>query len=348
MASKFASVSIALVLAAAFTLVGCGSDDEATKPGIVNEIVDSISTTVAKNLGEASLAKATPIEDKTEEPTKLLTEIADLELVGSKLYGVFDGGVIIYDFTSDSYEVMPSFEKLNAVEFHEEKVYVGGDNLYTVGDTILNRCDEEFEGAITSLYSYGYSLMVGTESGLYTTGLFGHDLLLDDVEVSAITADESGLWVGTKGEGLYRWDGEEFQKRYLLRDTTIFDTVNTLDFNHRHLYAGTNNGLHIFDGGRWTTLTALDGLPSDNVTTIDASAWVVYIGTDAGVISYFNGDFIPVKKMEESIVRDICLNGRKVIAATDYDGIVMKSGNVIKTIVPVDDGMNFDILSLIP
>jgi len=210
------------------------------------------------------------------------------------------------------------------------------------------RCEEEFEGAITSLYSYGYSLMVGTESGLYTTGLFGHDLLYDDIEVTAITADESGLWVGTNGEGLYRWDGEEFQKRYLLRDTAIFDTVNTLDFNHRHLYVGTNNGFHIFDGGCWTTLTALDGLPSDNVTTVNASAWVIYIGTDAGVISYFNGDFIPVKKMEESIVRDICLDGRKVIAATDFDGIVMKSGNVIKTIVPVDNGMNFDVLSLIP
>lgn len=347
MTSKFTTISFVLVLATASVFVGCSSDEQAANPGLVNEIVDSISTTVAKNLGEAALAKA-PIENAKEEPVKLLTEIADLELVGSKLYGVFDGGVVVYDLDNKSYEVIPSGEKLNAVVWHADEVYVGGENLYTVGDTTLSRCDDEFDGAITSLFSYGYRLMVGTETGLYSTGLFGHELVYDDVEVSAITADESGLWVGTKGEGLYRWDGEEFQKRFLLRDTAVFDTVNTLDFNHRHVYVGTKNGLHIFDGGQWTTLTALDGLPADNVTTIDASGWVVYVGTDAGVISYFNGDFIPVKNMEETIVRDICRDGRKVFAATDYDGILMKSGNMVKTIVPVDGGMSFDVLSLIP
>ncbi len=333
---------------ASLMFVGCGSDNEAANPGIAHEIVDSISTTVARNLSEAELATTTPLEADQPEEVKMITEIADVQLVGSKLYGVFNGGVVVYNFEDKTYAVIPAGEKLNAVALHEEKVYVGGDNLYTVKDSVLEAVEEDFEGVITDLYSYGYRLMVGTKSGLYSTGIFGDELLFDGIEVSAMAADESGLWVGTLGEGLYRWDGEDFQKRYLRRDTSLFDIVNTLDFNHRHLYVGTPNGFHIFNGGSWQTLTNLDGLPADNVTDVDASQWVVYLSTDGGVISYFNGDFIPVNKLEETCATALAVEGRKVIAATDYDGIIMKSGSVVKTIVPADAGMNFNILSLIP
>jgi hypothetical protein len=341
-------IVIGTLLMLGMLLTGCGSDEQAANPGIVHEIADSISTTVAKNLNEATLAKTTPLEAESAGSVKLISEIADLQLVGSRLFGVFDGGVVVYDFDNKTYTVIPAGEKLRAAAYHEEKVYVGGDNLYTVNDTILEPVDGSFEGAITSLFSYGYRLMVGTEAGLYSTGIFGHELLFDGITVSAMAADESGLWVGSLGEGLYRWDGEDFRQRYLRRDTSLFDSVNTLAFNHRHLYVGTGNGLHIFDGGRWQTLTTDDGLLSNNVRTIDASGWVVYFGTDAGVISYFNGDFIPVDKLEETVATALVVDGRKVVAATDFDGIVMKSGGVLRTLVPADNGMNFDVVSLIP
>ena len=46
-------------------------------------------------------------------------------------------------------------------------------------------------------------------------------------------------------------------------------------------------------------------------------------------------------------VNVIQLRGRKLIAATDYEGILMKSGNVFRTLVqPVAD-TNVNILSLI-
>lgn len=348
MFSKFNFTIFGLLVLAALLIAGCGSDDEATNPGIVNEIVDSISNTVAASLNEASLARTTPIEPTTEEAVKLITEIADLELVDSKLYGVFNGGVAIYDFANKSYSIIPSGEKLRAVAHHEGQVYVGGTNLYTVNDSTLERLDNEFEGVITTLYSYGYRLMVGTECGLYSAGMFGNELLFDEIPVSAIAADESGLWIGTEGEGLYRWDGGDFTKRFLRRDTALFDTVNTLDFNHSHLYVGTVNGFHIYDGGSWKTLTNLDGLPADNVVSVDASEWVVYVGTDEGVVSYFNGDVIQVNKLEETRADALCVDGRRIIAGTEYEGIVMKSGRVFKTLVPVDDGMNFDVLSLVP
>ena len=53
-------------------------------------------------------------------------------------------------------------------------------------------------------------------------------------------------------------------------------------------------------------------------------------------------------KMEETRADALLVDGRRVIAGTEYEGIVMKSGRVFKTLVPVDDGMNFDVLSLVP
>ena len=245
----------------------------------------------------------------------------------------FDGGVIVYDFENKSYSIIPSGEKLSSVALHEEKVYVGGANLYTINDSTLEKVDEEFEGVVTNLFSYGYRLMVGTECGLYSTGIFGHELLFDGITVSAITADEDGLWIGTQGEGLYRWDGERFRKRFLLRDSTLFDFVNSLAYNHQHLYVGTDKGLHIFDGGRWENLSAADGLPSDFVRDIDASQWVVYIATDAGVTSYFNGDFMPVDKLEDKNVSVVSVRKGRIIAGTDRDGILYKTNNILKTLV---------------
>jgi ligand-binding sensor domain-containing protein len=155
--------------------------------------------------------------------------------------------------------------------------------------------------------------------------------------ISAVTADGSGLWVGTSGQGLYRWDGEEFAKRYLARDSSLFYYVNCLAFNHDHLYVGTDSGMFIFDGGRWKTLTAEDGLPSDYIKDIDATTWVVYVATEAGVTSYFNGDIMPVKKLADKEVNSLVLLGRKVIVGTDYEGVLVKSGPALRTLIDPTD-----------
>jgi len=346
--SSFGMMAVTL-LVSVFLLINCTTESKSKKTSIVDEVVDSLTATVAASLSETSLATTASVTDTTTETgsVNLISQIADFIIVEPKLYAVFDGGVIVYDFEKKSHSIIQAGEKLEAVVVHEGKVYVGGLYLYRLNDSTLERLDDEFEGAITCLYSYGYRLMVGTGYGLYSKSIFGRELLFDDVTVSAIVADENGLWIGTNGQGLYRWDGEDFRKRYLLRDPAMFDTVNTLDFNHRLLYVGSTNGLHIYNGGRWENLNTLDGLPSNNVQTIDASAWVIYIGTNEGVISYFNGDFMPVKKLADKQVNVIRLRGRKLIAATEYEGILLKSGNVLRTLIqPVAD-TNLNVLTLI-
>ncbi|MBN1211330.1 MAG: hypothetical protein JXA92_02025 [candidate division Zixibacteria bacterium] len=320
---------------AVFLIVGCTSNDPAPKSGLVKEVVDSIGSAFVQNVLETALVQNVAAVDTVveEAPEGAIIDIADMIIYGSKMYAVFDGGVIVYDFLNKEQQVIRVDDRLEAITVHEDKIFVGGSDLYTVNDNSLEKVEEQFEGTVTSLYSYGFRLMVGTTTGLYSTGVFGKELLFDDITVTALVSDESGIWVGTDGQGLYRWDGEEFHERFLLRDSTLFDRVNTLAFNHQHLYVGTDNGLHIYDGGRWENLSVSDGLPSDFVRDIDASQWVVYIATDKGVTSYFNGDFMAVDKLEDKDVSVVAIRKGRIIAGTDREGILYKTNNTLKTLV---------------
>ncbi|MDD3732618.1 MAG: hypothetical protein PHU88_09615 [candidate division Zixibacteria bacterium] len=334
MKRKTLSKGLLGIMILALVLGGCSSDQTKPESNFVKEVTDSIGNALVKNVLESTLVKkASAVDTNHVDKAGQSGQVTAIAIVNSRLYAVLDGGVVVYDFSNKSQKFIPVEDDLKALAVHEGKLFVGGANLYAIEDNKPVKTDDAFEGAITSLYGYGPRLMVGTTTGLYAVGIFGREHLFDDVSVTALTADENGLWVGTSGQGLYRWDGENFQKRFLLRDTTLFDSVNTLAFRYQHLYVGTNNGLHIYDGGRWENLTTADGLPSNNVRSIDVSEWVIYAATDRGMISCFNGDMEPVMKLEDMNIRLVKIYRGRVIAVTDRGSILYKSGNVLKTLI---------------
>lgn len=340
--------AVLLLAASPAILVSCEAENEPKKLSIVDEIVDSLSAALATVAQpDEVIERVVPFGDTgNEEALEQINEVADIVVLGSKMYGASDGGLIVYDFVDKTHFVAAVDDRLEAVVVHNGTVYVGGVYLYTLDDSSLTRHVDEFTGAITRLYSYDNRLIVGTSCGLFSKSVLGHELLMDDITVSAIAADNDGLWVGSSGQGLYRWDGERFQKRYLIRDPALFDNINALDFKHDHLYVGSDNGLHIHDGGRWETMTTLEGLPSNNVTAVDASAWVVYVGTDEGLVSFFNDEIAPVGKLENQSVNCLKLRQRDIIVGTRFDGILMQSGRTLKTLVEPTQGIDVTILSV--
>jgi ligand-binding sensor domain-containing protein len=343
-------IGSALVVALVGLVTACGSDKKSEKTkGVVDQMVDTVATTFANNLQQAQ--KAQPVvadENKPNDNERLVRHVADLSINNDKLYAAYDGGVAVYDFVSRTDKVVRDDQPFDAVAWHEGKLYVGGNDLYTLDDSLeLQKVDSEFEGTVTALCEFGPRLIIGTSNGLYSQSIFGKEKLMDDVTVSALVADEGGLWVGTDGQGLYRWDGSEFARRYLLRDTSIFDTVRTLAYNHNHLYVGSSNGFHVFDGGKWATMTTGEGLPSDCVTSIDASDWVVLVGTDQGVVSYFNDELMPVSRLDDKGVTAIRRYKNKIIAGTEYEGVLQRSRTALRTIVQPDSGLQLSYLSLI-
>lgn len=329
------------LLVGLLAFAGCSSNKDKSKaPGVVDQVVDTFSQKLADNIIEARHAAVGKTEDTTAEPAvpavapaSEVAHVKDMIIVGSKIYAIHNGGIVIYDMADRSVSNLNNGEIINALVYHGGKIYAGGEGLYTIQGRTFEPVEFKFDGTISTLGSFDLALIVGTDCGLYSRSVFGDEQLLDDVFVTSLAVDGDGLWFGTAGQGLYRWDGIDVKKRFLARDPSLFDNVNCLAYNHNHLYVGADSGMFVYDGGRWLTLTTEDGLPSNEIRSIDAANWVVYIATASGAISYFDCDFIPVPKLADKDVTVIKSLGNKIIAGTENEGILEKSGASLKVLV---------------
>lgn len=339
-----------IIFSMVITLNNCTAESSENESTLAKEIMDSIINPVSENLAEGVVftGESEPAESTKEEIVKSneLFEITDFIQFDSKIYAVFNDGLIIYDNNTKEKSVIRTNEKMSAVIAFDNKIYVGGDYFYQLNNNSLEYLDD-YDSPITVFYGYGRELMIGTRDGLFSKGIMGKEKLYDSISVSAMSADNNGLWVGTDGDGLYRWDGEKLRKRYLLRDSSLFDNVNSIDFKHNHLYVGSSNGLHIYDGGRWTTYTEVEGLLCDEVIDIDASNWVVYVATGKGVVSFFDGKFTAIDNLNQKRANAIIKRGHKIIVTTDHEGILAKTGKSVKTLVQPLENEEIDLLSML-
>ena len=116
-------------------------------------------------------------------------------------------------------------------------------------------------------------------------GLQNVDVAYNPNYVIALEVDrKEQVWAGTWGGGLSRFDGKNWM---------TYTTVEGLPGNHvfmlhqdrkGQLWIGTNNGLALWQNGKFKVMTTADGLFADNVfamaTTPDGSQW---IGSYGGV-----------------------------------------------------------------
>ena len=116
-------------------------------------------------------------------------------------------------------------------------------------------------------------------------GLQNVDVAYNPNYVIALQVDRKGdVWVGTWGGGLSHFDGKQW---------VSYTTVEGLPGNHvfmlhqdskAQMWIGTNNGLALWQNGKFKTMTQRDGLFDNNVfsmaTAPDGSMW---IGSYGGV-----------------------------------------------------------------
>ena len=261
--------------------------------------------------------------------------INDLLPVGKIVYAACDGALIIRNLKEKANSAVIVPDHLRAVVSHDGQIFTGGEKLYQLVDDQLVPTLDQPESPINVMYSFGDVLMVGTDCGLYSRTLVGLVKVNDSLPVSALVADSDALWIGTDGDGLYRWDGTSFQKRFLVRDESLFNDVTALAYNHNHLYLGTDQGLFIYDGGRWEPFDSTNGLPSNVVTSIDASDWTVYIGTDKGLMSYYDRVFSAVEGFQGQQIVEARKLGRKLVVATQDQGLFVKVGDKVTALVTV-------------
>lgn len=336
---KVTMTMMAAMLILVLGSIGCSDETKGkNSSSIANDYVATNVDDQKEVEPEVILASAETIEEPvaTVEEDAFMPDgspITDVLIVGQKVYSTFADGVMVYDLLTDDNFVVESDESLNALAFYLGEVYAGGNGLFKIKENSLEPIELDLTGVITELCPFEYRLVIGTECGLHSTSIFGHEILFDDIEVSAITTEPDGLWVGTNGQGLYKWDGREFKQRFLRRDTTIFDNVQALDFNHGHLYVGTSDALYSYNGGSWKTFTTDDGLPSNEIKAIDASNWIVYIGTDRGVASFFNDEFKEINKLSGYAISSLGIYERSLLVGTTREGLLKKTGPVVKVLM---------------
>ncbi len=326
-------------------LVGCAEVENTDANGFVARVVDSISEVVAEHVEGAIIY--TPEQDETTpeiidiieaipavaESVVTYPYVEDIVIDQSFVYAATPIGLAVVNLADKSEQMILSGEPLSAVVMHLGKLYIGGNDLYEqCGDSLIS-LESGMIGSINVMLSHGAELIVGTTFGLYTVTDAGTNLIVDQFDISALTADQDGLWVGTNGNGLFHYDGDEFVQRWLARDKALFDQVTSLAYNHNRLYLGTPDAFFIYNGGVWNELTVEDGLPAGAVRSIDASGWVVYVATDNGIAGWHNEELTPVDRLETVEAEVVRRLGRKLLVGTKKEGLVLKSGPVVRSLL---------------
>lgn len=133
-------------------------------------------------------------------------------------------------------------EGVSRFEYTDGNVSANGIKTYSIADGLL--------GVNVSTFYQDLSgkIWVGFSDGAIT--IFENDAFLPSdipnspINVIALKADEQGfLWIGTEGNGLYKWNGREL-KNYTIEDGLGTNNIYLLEFDDNgNLWVGSERGL---------------------------------------------------------------------------------------------------------
>jgi ligand-binding sensor domain-containing protein len=156
---------------------------------------------------------------------------------------------------------------------------------------------------------------------------------LKDVNVQSICKDASGeVWIATYNYGLIRLSNTKISQ-YTVNDglpsNTVLSVINSSDGK---TWAGTRQGLALYDGNKFTVFKTTDGLASDNIKCLfQDSENNIWIGTSGGGVSKLGSNrFLRYSENKDlgkwiySIRVDKKQNiwiGSSLLGVTKYDGV---------------------------
>jgi PAS domain S-box-containing protein len=153
--------------------------------------------------------------------------------------------------------------------------WIGGmRSLYKYAGTRLT-LELPTRSGVTALFrDRGGNFWIGTQRGLYRLRrerIESHSFaqVLMDSQITSIFEDGTGsLWVGTNGNGLFRYANGQW-KSFTSFDGLSDNNVNSiLEDREGNLWVGTASGLDRFQNTAITTVTAKQGLLSNDVTAV--------------------------------------------------------------------------------
>lgn len=224
----------------------------------------------------------------------------------------------------------------NCILYQENQVILGGQKLIfanraniapaeTALTEIFNECD--LGAPVNVVLKFGEGYLVGTDGGLhFIDNAYVDTMLKADWLVTSMANEHGELWIGTFGDGLWQFDGEKWQRRYLLRDTTIFDFITALEYSYPYLWVGTPSGIFRYDGGVWQQLFVSDSSEVYNVNCVLPRLLNTYIGTEQGLFVFANDSLQAAPQFDTEKIVSLFKDGKDVLVATREHGIFTLKG----------------------
>ena len=118
-----------------------------------------------------------------------------------------------------------------------------------------------------------------------TTLLQGQQTYNPNYVFSLMVARDQGVWAGTWGAGVGRWDGKQWAN-LSTQDGLAGDIVYSIAQDQTGaMWFGTNNGVSRYDGKTWKQFRKQDGLHDNNVYALAvAPNGDVWVGSRGGVV----------------------------------------------------------------
>jgi ligand-binding sensor domain-containing protein/serine phosphatase RsbU (regulator of sigma subunit) len=189
--------------------------------------------------------------------------------------------------------------------------------------------------SFTALYAGKEYFWIGTDKGLIRVNqsnpsekllLFSKNGLPDD-KITALFQDESTLWIGTSGSGLYKLTLTTLRaSRFYFSNNLLDNDINAITGSKDVIYFATNNGIIRFDlkSGQHQGFSMNEGLTFNRILGLyldkNDSLWYATKGSGLYILG---GSFKPLKSKAE--IEFSCLtvdkNG-KLWAGTNGNGVI--------------------------
>lgn len=155
--------------------------------------------------------------------------------------------------------------------------------------------EKEFKGIFNLFKDHQENLWISTRDGLYRyykgkIEYYNREKGLPDDTVFKVLEDPKGniLALTDGGIALYEKGSFKLPKEF---DFLAGTSVRSLIFEKDKLWVGTlGNGLFYFNGKKWENITEENGLPSDNIWSMEKDdLGFMWIGTNKGIVMFTEG-----------------------------------------------------------
>lgn len=359
MKSRIAFIAVSAVIILSLIVMFAISIEKKDRTDLITEAPPTIDSAITDNqepINEDVDDQLIPFEPEAEEPVEVsFADVRDVAFWEDRIAAGTAEGVFTYRLTDSSYQF---FHNANGLTDSEVGAILPYDGKLLVGTNMglsqidksgnITQIDFGYETPVTALAESDGTLLIGTKlNGLIAYWNGSSSQLLDILDISSVISAGDHIWVATYGNGLYSFDGMEWKQRFLIRDTTAFDYVTDLGYRFNRLYAGTDYGLWVFDGGKWKLYDDQSGLYACNITAVDFLGWKIIAGTSGWGIYEIFEDVVNAKDWSEGLeITSLASNENILVVGTPDQGIYIAEGKTVSHVNPTPQALTEPVVAL--